>query len=107
MTDEAHREAAQRLFQMTQDMHWSTPLICRSRADIMRFFDGFTLVAPGLVPPAQWRPDLHDPLRLPGQYDGEGESKGEPVLTRGAPESEQAEDDRGVAWQLCGIGIRK
>jgi hypothetical protein len=106
MTDEAHREAAQRLFQMSQDMHWTTPLICRSRADIMRFFDGFTLVEPGLVSPAQWHPELHNPLQLPGQ-DDEGSPEGEPVLTRRSPESpEQPEDARGVAWHLCGIGIK-
>jgi SAM-dependent methyltransferase len=40
MTDEAHPEAAGRLFQMTQDLHWNTPLISRSRVGIARFFDG-------------------------------------------------------------------
>jgi SAM-dependent methyltransferase len=30
---------------------------CRTRADILRFFDGFTLVDPGLVYLPQWRPD--------------------------------------------------
>jgi hypothetical protein len=29
----------------------------RSRAEILRFFDGFDLVEPGLVYIAQWRPD--------------------------------------------------
>jgi hypothetical protein len=29
----------------------------RSRADILRLFDGFTLVEPGLVYVSQWRPD--------------------------------------------------
>jgi len=32
----------------------------RSRADILRFFDGFTLVDPGLVYLPQWRPDKPD-----------------------------------------------
>ena len=32
----------------------------RSRADILRFFDGFTLVDPGLVYLPQWRPDEPD-----------------------------------------------
>lgn len=36
---------------MTQDLHWNTPLISRSRTDVTRLFDGFTLVEPGLVPP--------------------------------------------------------
>jgi hypothetical protein len=52
MTDEAHPEAAEGLFRMTQDLHWNTPLISRSRAGIARFFDGSTLVEPGLVPRA-------------------------------------------------------
>jgi SAM-dependent methyltransferase len=99
MTNEAHPEAAERLFQVTQELHWDTPLISRTRADIVRFFDGFTLVEPGLVAPAQWRPDLHDPLRIGGQDD-----EGEPVLQRRSPE--RPEDDRGVAWHLCGIGIK-
>jgi hypothetical protein len=99
MTSEAHPQAAERLFQMTQDLHWNTPLISRSRADIARFFDGFTLVEPGLVAPAQWRPDLQDPLRLPGEGDED-----EPVIRRRSPEP--PESDRGVAWHLCGIGIK-
>jgi hypothetical protein len=97
LTGEAHPEAAQRLFQMTQDLHWDTPLISRNRTDIARFFEGFTLVEPGLVPPAQWRPDLHDPLR--DQQDGDGE-----VVLKRPPE--RPGDDRGVAWHLCGIGIK-
>ena len=46
-----------------------TPLISRDRAGIARFLEGFILVEPGLVAPAQWRPDLHDPLR-----DGHGQA---------------------------------
>jgi SAM-dependent methyltransferase len=39
----------------------STDLQLRSRAEILRFFDGFELVEPGLVYLAQWRPDSpHD-----------------------------------------------
>lgn len=100
LTDEAHPQAAERLFQITQELHWDAPLISRSRADIAGFFDGFTLVEPGLVAPAQWQPDLYNPLRIPGQYDDEGE----PVLQRRSPE--RPEDDRGVAWHLCGIGVK-
>jgi SAM-dependent methyltransferase len=100
MTDEAHPQAAERLFQMTQDLHFSTPLISRPRADIARFFDGFTLVEPGLVAPAQWRPDLHNPLRISGPEGDEGEL----VLQRGSLEA--PENDPGVAWHLCGIGIK-
>jgi SAM-dependent methyltransferase len=100
VTDEAHPQAAERLFQMTQELHFSTPLISRSRADIARFFDGFTLVEPGLVAPAQWRPDLLDPLRVFLQDGDEGEL----VLQRGS--LELPESDHGVAWHLCGIGIK-
>lgn len=100
MTSEAHPEAAGGLFRMTQELHWNTPLISRSRADITRFFDGFTLVEPGLVPPAQWRPDLHNPLRNRQDPGGDGE----PVLKLILPESPQ--HDRGAAWHLCGVGIK-
>ncbi len=100
MTNETHPQAAERLFQMTQELHWSTPLIMRNRADIARFFDGFTLVEPGLVAPAQWRPDLQNPLRIRGPDDEEGEF----VLQRRSPLG--PEDDRGVAWHLCGIGVK-
>ena len=97
MTSEAHPQAAQALFQMTQDLHWNTPLISRSRPDIMRLFDGFTLVEPGLVPPAQWRPELDNPLR--GQDDDD-----EAVPRLVVPE--WSRDDRGAAWHLCGVGVK-
>jgi len=100
MTGEAHPEAADGLFRMTQELHWNTPLISRGRADIARFFDGFTLVEPGLVAPAQWRPDLDDPLRS-GQEPGDG---GEPVLR--LISAEQPTADRGVEWHLCGVGVK-
>ena len=94
MTSEAHPEAAQALFQMTQDLHWNTPLISRTRADITRLFDGFTLVDPGLVPPAQWRPDLDNPLANPRPQDDAPVVPGRPA------------DDPGAAWHLCGIGLK-
>jgi SAM-dependent methyltransferase len=100
MTREAHPEAAEGLFRISQDLHWNTPLISRDRADIARFFDGLTLVEPGLVPPVQWRPDLDDPLR--DHQDPEGD--GEPVLKLVSPEPPS--DDRGVGWHLCGVGIK-
>jgi S-adenosyl methyltransferase len=100
MTDEAHPQGAQALFQMTQDLHWNTPLISRSRADIMRFFDGFALAEPGLVSPAQWRPDLDNPLRSVQEDD----SDDGPVLKLVVPE--RSEEDRGAEWHLCGIGIK-
>ena len=99
MTGEAHPEAAEGLFRISQDLHWNTPLISRDRADIARFFEGFTLVEPGLVPPVQWRPDLDDPLRDRRDPDG-----GEPVLKLVSPGPPS--DDRGVGWHLCGVGIK-
>jgi S-adenosyl methyltransferase len=100
MTDETHPEAAQAILQMTQDLHWNTPLVSRSRADIARFFDGFTLVEPGLVTPAQWRPELDNPLR-----NEAGEAVGEPVLSVAVPKPFQ--DERGAAWNLCGVGVKQ
>jgi len=100
MTREAHPEAADGLFRMTQELHWNTPLISRERAGIERFFDGFTLVEPGLVAPVQWHPELDNPLRDPRQPAGGGE----PVV-RPAPLGPAA-GDRGVGWHLCGVGIK-
>jgi S-adenosyl methyltransferase len=99
MTREAHPEAADGLFRMTQELHWNTPLISRERAGIERFFDGFTLVEPGLVAPAQWHPELDNPLR-----DRPGPEGGEPVV-RLTPVGADA-GDRGVGWHLCGVGIK-
>jgi SAM-dependent methyltransferase len=100
MTREAHPEAAEGLFRMTQELHWNTPLISRDRADIARFFDGFTLVEPGLTTPAQWRPELDNPLR-----DGTGrDGASEPVLR--LTSAGMSGDDRGVEWHLCGVGIK-
>jgi hypothetical protein len=100
MTGEAHPEAADGLFRMTQELHWNTPLISRDRADITRFFDGFTPVEPGLVSPAQWRPDLDNPLRNRQDPDGDGG----PVLKLISPGPPA--DDRGIGWHLCGVGIK-
>jgi hypothetical protein len=38
-----------------------TPAYFRDHAEIVRFFDGFDLVDPGLVTVDRWRPDPHDP----------------------------------------------
>lgn len=58
----------------------SAPLVTRSRTDIRRFFDGFELVEPGVVPPARWRPEdlpeAEDPLLLSG-YAGVGRKAGQ------------------------------
>jgi SAM-dependent methyltransferase len=99
MTGEAHPEAAEALFQMSQDLHWNTPLVSRKRTDVARFFDGCTLVEPGLVRAAQWRPELDNPLRQ-RQDDGDDEF----VLRQNV--AEQPEGDPGAAWHFCGIGIK-
>ncbi len=67
---------------------------------IARFFDGFTLVEPGLVAPAQWRPDLDDPLRNRQDPGGDGEPVLKPIPS-GPPAG-----DRGIGWHLCGVGIK-
>jgi hypothetical protein len=55
----------------------TTDLHIRSRAEILRFFEGFDLVDPGLVPIPQWRPDSSagipaDPSRFWGGLVGVG-----------------------------------
>jgi SAM-dependent methyltransferase len=104
MTGEAHPEAAEGLFRMTQDLHWNTPLISRRRTDIARFFDGFTLVEPGLVRPAQWRPDLDNPLRESRDDRESSEDDGQPVVRPAA--TEPPGDDTGAAWHFCGVGVK-
>jgi SAM-dependent methyltransferase len=84
LTNESDPGAAQRLFQMTQDLHWDAPLVPRSKADIARMFDGFTLVEPGLVGPMHWRPELHNPL------------PGSPELPTDVPD----------VWHYCGVGVK-
>jgi hypothetical protein len=48
----------------------STDLHIRSRAEILRFFDGFDLVDPGLVYLPQWRPDT--PADMPSDPNAFG-----------------------------------
>jgi O-methyltransferase involved in polyketide biosynthesis len=52
-------QAAEKVYQRTVTAN----LRMRSRSDILRFFDGFELVDPGLVPMPYWRPD--SPTELP------------------------------------------
>ncbi|MFF6996854.1 SAM-dependent methyltransferase [Streptomyces sp. NPDC008313] len=53
------------------------PLIMRSRDDIARFFEGYDMVEPGLVPMPEWRPDTapedEDPFAFSG-FAGVGRS---------------------------------
>ncbi|HEX7164832.1 MAG TPA: SAM-dependent methyltransferase [Trebonia sp.] len=85
---------------VTQDFHFDVPLISRSRADIARLFDGFTLVEPGLVTPAQWRPDLDSPFRDPQTDDDDDE----PALKPTVPE--RSGDDQGSRGTCAGSASR-
>jgi S-adenosyl methyltransferase len=51
-------------FEKVYNRSVSTQIRMRPRADILRFFDGFDLVDPGLVYVSQWRPD--SPGDVPG-----------------------------------------
>lgn len=55
-TDDGVPETA-RAVKEVYDRSVTNPLHVRSRAQIMRFFEGFDLVEPGLVFIPQWRPD--------------------------------------------------
>ncbi|NGO13865.1 SAM-dependent methyltransferase [Streptomyces sp. HC44] len=46
------------------------PLIMRSRDDIARFFEGYDMVEPGLVPMPEWRPDTAPEDEDPFAYSG-------------------------------------
>jgi hypothetical protein len=47
----------------------ATKIHMRSRADILRFFDGFELAEPGLAFVPQWRPGSPDDVPAdPGRY---------------------------------------
>ena len=47
-------------FEKVYNRSVSTQIRMRARADILRFFDGFDLVDPGLVYVSLWRPDRPD-----------------------------------------------
>ncbi|MEV5440607.1 SAM-dependent methyltransferase [Streptomyces sp. NPDC052682] len=46
------------------------PLIMRSREDIARFFEGYDMVEPGLVPPPLWRPETTPQDEDPYAFSG-------------------------------------
>jgi SAM-dependent methyltransferase len=46
------------------------PLIMRSRAEIERFFEGYDMVEPGLVPMPHWRPDTAPEDEDPWAFSG-------------------------------------
>jgi len=47
--------------------------VFRDRDQIAEFFDGFTLVRPGLVRPWQWRPEPTDTIHTKWLYAGVAE----------------------------------
>lgn len=57
-SNDSRPEIGQRLTELSRQT--TTPMTLRPRADIARFFDGFTLVDPGLVWVPEWRPDSTD-----------------------------------------------
>jgi S-adenosyl methyltransferase len=70
-TDAGNREVAQ-AFEKVYNASVSTQVHVRSRADILRFLDGFELIDPGLVYIPQWRLDTPgDTPGDPGQFWGE------------------------------------
>jgi SAM-dependent methyltransferase len=70
VTDEG-RPAVMQAAEKMYNSRVATQIHMRSRAQILRFFDGFELLDPGLVYMAQWRPD--SPSDLPSEP---GQSRG-------------------------------
>ena len=60
VSDKAAAERARRVFD-----HANAQLRPRSRGEVIRLFDGWTLIEPGLVPKHQWRPDPGTPPATP------------------------------------------
>jgi hypothetical protein len=50
--------------------HMADPPTPRTYAEVRRFFDGFDLLDPGLVPVEQWRPDHSTPPAQPSRTAG-------------------------------------
>ena len=63
-TDESSRPDVAQAAGKVYNRSVSTQIHMRSRAEILRFFDGFEFVDPGLVSPPLWRPDA--PGDVPG-----------------------------------------
>jgi SAM-dependent methyltransferase len=56
-TSQERPDLAGRLAEEFARLRVTTPLIPRTHQEILRFFDGFDLVEPGLVFPTLWRPE--------------------------------------------------
>jgi hypothetical protein len=59
-TRQTHQGAASTLTSEFQRLRVTTPILPRSKDEIMSFFDGFELLEPGLVFPARWRPEADE-----------------------------------------------
>ncbi len=72
ITGDGTSEADEVIAMMRQRM--ADPPTLRSHAEVLRFFNGFELLDPGVVPVHLWRPDGHDPhqphWRKPGDEGG-------------------------------------
>jgi hypothetical protein len=73
-TADSRPDDYQRLVELSKQT--PTPMATRSHADIMRFFDGFDVVDPGLTWVSLWRPESPDDVpEEPGRsanYGGVG-----------------------------------
>lgn len=70
-TDDGQQEYARRIVAMSRQT--PTPTTPRTRAQVADLFTGFTLVAPGLVDAAEWRPEDPDaPVSRSGWYGAVG-----------------------------------
>lgn len=58
----AHRPAAAATLAAHSAQRSRVPITFRPRAQIEAFFEGFTLVEPGIVEIPAWRPEPHDPV---------------------------------------------
>jgi hypothetical protein len=97
LSNEARPEAAAHLLRISREMHMSTPLVPRSRDAIARYFEGFTLVDPGLVYLEEWRPELHDPFAPP------------PIVETGDDADVHLpafDDPRGAKSHMVGVGVK-
>jgi SAM-dependent methyltransferase len=73
VTGDARPELAAKVADEFARLRITTPLIPRTRHQIGRFFDGFDLIEPGLVFPAQWDPErLGDDPGAQWMYAGVG-----------------------------------
>ncbi|MFZ4179632.1 SAM-dependent methyltransferase [Streptomyces pseudogriseolus] len=61
-------ERAERAVDVYRDMR--NPLIMRTREEIARFFEGYDMVEPGLVPMPRWRPDTAPEDEDPYAFSG-------------------------------------